>query len=86
MAKSARTVRDAMVGEKPSEDSHEQAFIEYEERMAAIRASAQAVSDDSDLQLRMDIYLSMDQPPSLHRIFNTHFLMLEIRRQLKTQI
>lgn len=39
MAKSAQTVRDAMVGEKPSEDSHEQAFIEYEERMAGLSAS-----------------------------------------------
>lgn len=27
-----------MVGENPSEDSHGRAFIEYEERMAAIQA------------------------------------------------
>jgi hypothetical protein len=51
MEKSARMVRDVTVGEKPSEDSHEQVFVEYDERMAAIQASAQAMSD---LQSRID--------------------------------
>jgi hypothetical protein len=72
MPKSAR--------EKPSEDSHERAFIEYEERMAAMQASVQALS--ADLQSGIDIYyLSVDQPPYYVGSFNTHFLMLEIRRQ-----
>jgi hypothetical protein len=53
MAKSAWTVRD---------DSHERAFIEYEERMAAIQASAQAVSRSS-IAHRYTVYLSLDQPP-----------------------
>jgi len=61
MTKRTRTVRGVTVGEKPSEDNHEQAFIEYEERIAAIQDLAQAVSD---LQSRIHItYLSMDQLP-----------------------
>jgi hypothetical protein len=60
MANSTQTVRDVMAGEKRLEDSHEQAFIEHEERMVAIQPSAQAVSD---LQSHIDIYLSVDQPP-----------------------
>ena len=65
MANSARTVRDVVVSEKQSEDSHEQAFIEHEERMVAIQASAQTVSD---LQSCIDV---LDQPPSLTSNFPT---------------
>ena len=83
MTKRTRTVRGVTVGEKPSEDNHEQAFIEYEERIAAIQDLAQAVSD---LQSRIHItYLSMDQLPyasnaALRRIL-THFLRPEIVRR-----
>jgi hypothetical protein len=46
MAKSAQTVRDVMISAQPSEEaSREQALIEHEERIAAIQALAQGVSD-----------------------------------------
>ena len=46
MAKSAQTVRDVMIGAQPSEEgSREQALIEHEERIAAIQALAQGVSE-----------------------------------------
>ena len=61
MAKSA--------GEKPPEDSHEQAFIEYEERMAA---SASVVRSSI-----AHIYT----PERGSAFSNTHLFMLEIRRQ-----
>jgi hypothetical protein len=46
MAESAQAVRDVMISAQPSEESsREQALIEYEERIAAIQALTQGVSD-----------------------------------------
>ena len=46
MAKSAQTVRDVLISAQPSEEGNrEQALIEHEERIAAIQALAQGVSE-----------------------------------------
>ena len=45
MAKSAQTIRDVLMSAQSSEDSHNQALIEYEERIAAIQALVRGVLD-----------------------------------------
>jgi hypothetical protein len=53
MAKSAQTIRDVMISAQPTEEgSREQALIEHEERIAAIQALAQGVSELQSLMRR----------------------------------
>lgn len=68
MTKRARTVRGVTVGEKPSENNHEQAFIEYEERIAVIQASRTWRKRCQIFNRAYHItYLSMDQLPHATR-------------------
>ncbi len=69
-------LRDVMLSAQPSEDSHEQALIGYEEWMVAIQALEQAVTV---LDLQLSIYVPKHGSPFLRPIVNTHFLTLKTR-------
>jgi hypothetical protein len=67
-----------MVGEEPSEDSYNQAFIEYERMAAICHPGFSASGVRSSIAHR---YYIPEHRSAVRRIFITHFAMLEIRRQ-----